>query len=54
MDTDTLFKVRTLETRVGTATEPIQITNIQIEVKRMLSVDQFILGFPRITGGCFH
>ena len=43
---DSIFKI-------GTATEPIQITNIQIEGKKMLPVDQFILGFPRITGGCF-
>jgi len=43
---DSIFKV-------GTATEPIQITNIQIEGKKILPVDQFILGFPRITGGYF-
>jgi len=39
--------------KVGTATEPIQITNIQIEGKKMLPVDQFILGFQKITGGRF-
>ena len=43
---DSIFKI-------GTATEPIQITNIQIEGKKMLPVDQFILGFPIITGECF-
>ena len=43
---DSIFKI-------GTATEPIQITNIQIEGKKMLPVDQFILGFPRIAGECF-
>ena len=37
----------------GTGTEPIQITNIQIEGKKKLPVDQFILGFPKITGGIF-
>ena len=39
--------------KIGTATEPIQITNIQIEGKKMLPVAQFILGFPGITGKCF-
>ena len=43
---DSIFKI-------GTSTEPIQITNIQIEGKKMLSVDQFILGYPNITGECF-
>ena len=43
---DSLFKI-------GTATEPIQITNIQIEGKKMLPVEQFILGIPRITGEHF-
>jgi len=43
---DSIFKI-------GTGTEPIQITNIQIEGKKMLPADQFILGFPKITGGCF-
>ena len=43
---DSIFKI-------GTATEPIQITSIQIEGKKMLPVDQFILGFPIITGECF-
>ena len=43
---DSIFKI-------GTATEPIQITNIQIEGKKMLPVGQFILGFPIITGECF-
>jgi len=43
---DSIFKI-------GTATEPIQITNIQVEGKKMLPVDQFILGFPSITEGCF-
>ena len=38
---------------VGTGTQPIQLTNIQIEGKKTLPVDQFILGFPKITGGCF-
>jgi len=38
---------------IGTGTEPIQITNIQIEGKKKLPVDQFILGFPKITGGIF-
>ena len=44
--TNSLFKI-------GTGTEPIQITNIQIEGKKKLPVDQFILGFPKITGGIF-
>ena len=39
--------------KIGTGTEPIQITNIQIEGKKKLPVDQFILGFPKITGGIF-
>ena len=38
---------------VGTGTQPIQLTNIQIEGKKTLPVDQFILGFPKITGGSF-
>jgi methionyl-tRNA formyltransferase len=38
---------------VGTGTQPIQLTNIQIEGKKTLPADQFILGFPKITGGCF-
>jgi methionyl-tRNA formyltransferase len=38
---------------VGTGTQPIQLTNIQIEGKKTLPVDQFILGFPKITGGIF-
>ena len=40
--------------KIGTGTEPIQITNIQIEGKKKLPVDQFILGFPKITGGIFN
>jgi len=44
--TNSLFKI-------GTGTDPIQITNIQIEGKKKLPVDQFILGFPKITGGIF-
>ena len=43
---DSIFKI-------GTATEPIQIANIQIEGKRMLPVDQFILGFPIVSGKRF-
>ena len=39
--------------KIGTGSEPIQITNIQIEGKKKLPVDQFILGFPKITGGIF-
>ena len=39
--------------KIGTGTDPIQITNIQIEGKKKLPVDQFILGFPKITGGIF-
>ena len=39
--------------KIGTGTEPIQITNIQIEGKKKLPVDQFILGFPKITGEVF-
>ena len=39
--------------KIGTGTEPIQITNIQIEGKKKLPVDQFILGLPNITGGIF-
>jgi len=39
--------------KIGTGTEPIQITNIQIEGKKKLPVDQFILGFPKILGGIF-
>ncbi len=39
--------------KIGTGTEPIQITNIQIEGKKKLPVDQFILGFPKIKGGIF-
>ena len=39
--------------KIGTGTEPIQITSIQIEGKKKLPVDQFILGFPKITGGIF-
>ena len=39
--------------KIGTGTEPIQITNIQIEGKKKLPVDKFILGFPKITGGSF-
>ena len=39
--------------KIGTGSKPIQITNIQIEGKKKLSVDKFILGFPKITGGCF-
>ncbi len=39
--------------KIGTGTEPIQITNIQIEGKKKLPVDQFILGFPKLTGGIF-
>ena len=39
--------------KIGTGTEPIQITNIQIEGKKKLPVDQFIFGFPKITGGIF-
>ena len=38
---------------VGTGTQPIQLTNIQIEGKKTLPVDQFILGFPKLTGVCF-
>ena len=45
--TDSIFKI-------GTGTDPIQISNIQIEGKKMLPVNQFIIGFPRIIGGCFH
>lgn len=43
---DSIFKI-------GTGAKPIQITNIQIEGKKKLLVDQFILGFPKITGGYF-
>ena len=39
--------------KIGTGTEPIQITSIQIEGKKKLLVDQFILGLPKITGGIF-
>jgi len=39
--------------KIGTGTVPIQITIIQIEGKKKLPVDQFILGFPKITGGIF-
>jgi len=39
--------------KIGTGTEPIQITNIQIEGKKKLPVDQFILGLPKITGEIF-
>ena len=39
--------------KIGTGTEPIQITNIQIEGKKKLPVEQFILGFPKINGGKF-
>ena len=39
--------------KIGTGSEPIQITNIQIEGKKKLPVDQFILGLPKITGGIF-
>ena len=39
--------------KIGTGTEPIQITNIQIEGKKTLPVDKFILGIPKITGGIF-
>ena len=39
--------------KIGTGTEPIQIANIQIEGKKKLPVDQFILGFPKLTGGIF-
>jgi methionyl-tRNA formyltransferase len=38
---------------VGTGTQSIQLTNIQIEGKKTLPVDQFILGFPKIRGGFF-
>ena len=38
---------------VGTGTQHIQLTNIQIEGKKTLPVDQFILGFPKIKGGSF-
>ncbi|MBC8257075.1 MAG: methionyl-tRNA formyltransferase [Candidatus Marinimicrobia bacterium] len=43
---DSIFKI-------GTDTEPIQITNIQIEGKKKLQVSEFILGYPKITGGYF-
>ena len=39
--------------KIGTGTDPIQINNIQFEGKKKLPVDQFILGFPKITGGIF-
>ena len=39
--------------KIGTGTEPIQTANIQIEGKKKLPVDQFILGFPKITGEIF-
>ena len=39
--------------KIGTGTEPIQITNIQMEGKKKLPADQFILGFPKIIGGIF-
>ena len=39
--------------KIGTGTEPIQITNIQIEGKKKLPVDKFILGFPKVTGEIF-
>ena len=39
--------------KIGTGTEPIQFTNIQIEGKKKLPVDQFILGLPKIKGGIF-
>ena len=38
---------------IGTGTKPLQITEIHIEGKNTLPVDQFILGIPKIIGGCF-
>ena len=38
---------------VGTATNTIQINQIQFEGKKILSVDQFIAGFSQIIGASF-
>ncbi len=40
--------------QIGTATNVIQIYDIQIEGKARMPVTQFILGYPKIIGECFE
>ena len=38
---------------IGTGTNSIQINEIQLEGKKRIMANQFILGFPRIIGEVF-
>ena len=40
--------------QIGTATNAIQISDIQIEGKTRMSIAQFILGYPKIIGDYFE
>ena len=40
--------------QIGTATNAIQISDIQIEGKARMPVTLFILGYPKIIGECFE